>query len=96
MEGIIVSWVDIPSSVLIQTVVPNNILGRVLSVKFSIIKIIVPISLIFSGYLLETVSIIYIFIFGSIFFTIFNLLIFNSNLKYSLIEIGKIKLIKDV
>ncbi len=96
MGGIIVSWVDIPSSVLIQTVVPNNILGRVISVKFSIIKIIVPISLIFSGYLLETVSIIYIFIIGSIFFTIFNLLIFNSNLKYSLIEIGKIKLIKDV
>lgn len=96
MVGIIVSWVDIPSSVLIQTVVPNNILGRVISVKFSIIKIIVPISLIISGYLLETVSIIFIFILGSIFFTIFNILIFNSNLKYSLIEIGNIKLIKDV
>ncbi|MGM0446034.1 MAG: MFS transporter [Bacillota bacterium] len=96
MGGIIVSWVDIPSSVLIQTVVPNNILGRVISVKFSIIKIIVPISLISSGLLIETVPIIYIFIFGAFFFTIFNLYIFSSNLKYSLIEIGKIKLIKDI
>src|SRR6056297_9961 len=94
MGGIIVSWVDIPSSVLIQTVVPNKILGRVISVKFSIIKIIVPLSLILSGYLLENISIFFIFLFGSLFFTIFNMIIFKSNLQYSIEEIGSIKLIQ--
>lgn len=81
LGGIIVSWVDIPASVLIQRMVPGEILGRVISVKLSIIKIIVPIALIVSGYFLEIISPIYVIIIGSGIFLSFSIWFFIWNEK---------------
>jgi MFS family permease len=78
MGGVIVSWIDIPANVLLQQIVPGEILGRVLSVKLSIIKIIVPISVMVSGYLVNLISPLYLFLSGAIIFTLFNLWFYTS------------------
>lgn len=78
--GLAVAWIDVPANVLIQKLVPNQILGRVISVKFSIIKIIVPISLLSSGYFINHFSPAAIIISGSLIFIIFNLVFFSSSL----------------
>ncbi|MGM0410601.1 MAG: MFS transporter [Bacillota bacterium] len=79
ISGIIVALVDVPANVLLQRIVPSRILGRVISVKFSIIKIIVPISLLLSGYLLNLISILYIFTIGVLLFTLFNIFFFRKD-----------------
>jgi hypothetical protein len=80
MFGIMSSWVDIPLNVLLQKQVPNELLGRVLSVLISLVKIVVPIGLILSGYLLNYLSPLYLFIIGALFITIFNTIFFKSTL----------------
>jgi len=95
MSGIVVSWVDIPASVLLQKIVPERILGRVISVKLSIIKIIVPITLIVSGYLLELISPVYIIFTGAAFFLIFNIWFFNIRTNFSFSNLHKKKLIEN-
>lgn len=79
LVGLIVSWVDVPVNVLLQQIIPGKILGRVISVKLSIIKIIVPISLLFSGFLINFISPLFLFIIGSLLFALFNLWFFASN-----------------
>ncbi|MFO7814380.1 MAG: MFS transporter [Halanaerobiales bacterium] len=93
ISGIVVSLVDIPASVLLQKIVPGKILGRVISVKLSIIKIIVPITLLLSGYLLELIPIIYIFLIGSFIFLLFNILFFRSTPGKDFINISGVNLI---
>ncbi|MFW6287299.1 MAG: MFS transporter [bacterium] len=88
ISGVIVSWVDIPLMVLLQQIVPGKILGRVISVKLSIVKIIVPISLIFSGYLVNFLSPLYLFLSGAIVFVLFNLWFFRSNIGREFINIS--------
>ena len=78
LSGISVAWIDVPANVIIQKIVPQNILGRVLSVKMSIIKIIVPISLLVSSLTLKFIEVEYIFIIGSLIFFSFNILFFSS------------------
>ena len=95
MSGIVVSWVDIPASVLLQKIVPERILGRVISVKLSIIKIIVPITLILSGYLLELISPVYIIFTGAVLFLIFNIWFFNIRTNFSFSNLHEKKLIEN-
>ncbi|MGM0602410.1 MAG: MFS transporter [Bacillota bacterium] len=87
--GISVAWIDIPANVLIQKIVPKKILGRVISVKFSLIKIIVPLSLLISGYLINFISPIFLVGLGAVIFTIFNFVFFSS-------DSGKYFLLKDI
>lgn len=88
LTGIIVSWVDVPLNVLLQQIVPEKILGRVLSVKLSIIKVIVPIALIISGYLVNQVSVAFLFVSGVLIFTIFNIWFFSSSIGSRFISVS--------
>ncbi len=94
LGGVVVAWVDVPASVLLQKVVPENILGRVISVKLSIIKIIVPITLIVSGYLLELISPFYIILIGSFLFLIFNLWFFILRGESKFPNLNEIQLVE--
>jgi len=78
--GVSVAWIDIPANVLIQKIVPKKILGRVISVKFSLIKIIVPLSLLISGYLINYLSPIFLIGSGALIFIVFNFIFFASDL----------------
>ena len=80
LSGISVAWIDIPANIIIQKIVPQNILGRVLSVKMSIIKIIVPISLLISSLIIKMIEIKYIFLIGAAVFFSFNYIFFKSKL----------------
>lgn len=82
--GISTAWIDVPANVIIQREVPQEILGRVLSVKMSIIKIIVPISLLLSSLTLKLIEVKYVFILGSLLFLSFNYLFFSNGRKLSL------------
>jgi len=95
LGGLVVAWVDIPASVLLQKVVPENILGRVISVKLSIIKTIVPITLILSGYLLELISPIYIILIGASFFLGFNFWFFVLKSNNNFVNLSSIQLVEN-
>lgn len=95
LGGVVVAWVDVPASVLLQKVVPESILGRVISVKLSIIKIIVPITLIVSGYLLELISPFYIILIGSFLFLLFNLWFFMLRGKNEVPSLSEIQLVEN-
>ncbi len=92
MSGFVVSWVDVPANVLLQKIVPGNILGRVISVKFSIIKIIVPVSLLLSGYFVNLVSPFYLFLTGSAVFLLFNIRFYSSPMGIRFINISDEKM----
>ena len=94
LGGVVVAWVDVPASVLLQKVVPESILGRVISVKLSIIKIIVPITLIVSGYLLELISPFYIILIGSFLFLLFNLWFFILRGEGKFSNLNEIQLVE--
>jgi hypothetical protein len=96
LRGIVVSWIDIPASVLLQKVVPENILGRVISVKLSIIKLIVPIKLMISGYFLEKISPFYILMIGSLVFLLFNIWFFILRNKCEYSKLSEIKLLENL
>lgn len=94
LSGLIVSWVDIPKNVLLQQIVPDRILGRVISVMMSIGKITVPIALILSGYLLSFITPLFLLLSGSIVFVLFHIWFFNSSLGKSFINISNVNLIE--
>lgn len=93
ISGIVVSLVDIPASVLLQKIVPGKLLGRVISVKLSIIKIVVPITLLISGYLLELIPISIIFLIGSFIFLLFNILFFMSTPGKDFINVSEVNMV---
>ena len=78
MSGISVAWIDVPANVIIQKIVPQHILGRVLSIKVSIIKIIVPISLLISSFIIKLIDVKYVILIGATIFLSFNYLFFSS------------------
>jgi len=86
LSGISVAWIDVPANVIIQKLVPHNILGRVLSVKMSIIKIIVPAALLISSFMIKVIEVEYLIIIGAVVFLSFNLIFFNSKLGKEFIK----------
>lgn len=90
--GISVAWIDVPANVLIQRIVPQNILGRVLSVKMSIIKIVVPISLLISSFVIRFIEVKFVFIIGAALFFSFNLIFFSSKLGKRFIKVNKLNI----
>jgi len=78
LSGISVAWIDVPANVTIQKIVPQNILGRVLSIKMSIIKIIVPISLLISSFAIKLIEVEYVILTGAAIFLSFNIIFFKS------------------
>ena len=86
--GLVVAWIDIPANVLLQKIVPGEILGRVISIKWSIVKIVVPLALMISGYLVNIILPLYLFITGAALFTIFNLWFFSSTMGKKFINVS--------
>lgn len=86
LTGISVAWIDVPANVIIQKIVPQNLLGRVLSVNLSIIKIIVPISLLISSFTIKLIDVKYVFLIGAAIFLTFNYLFFSSKLGKEFIK----------
>jgi hypothetical protein len=78
LSGISVAWIDVPANVIIQKIVPRKLLGRVLSVKMSIIKIIVPISLLISSFTIKLIDVKYVIFIGAAVFLSFNIIFFSS------------------
>jgi len=86
LSGISVAWIDVPANVIIQKIVPQKILGRVLSVKMSIIKIIVPISLLISSFTIKLIDVKYVIFIGAAVFLSFNIIFFSSNIGKKFIQ----------
>ncbi len=82
--GFLVALVDVPIMVILQRIVPGKILGRVISLLISLVKIVVPVTLFITGILLNIISIEIIFISGGIFIILFNVFFFSSSLGKSL------------
>ncbi len=77
--GTAISFIDIPIMYLLQSLVPDEYRGRVLSIGMSVVKIILPIALIISGTLLNTAPPYLMPITGGILLLLFNILLLKSN-----------------
>jgi len=80
ISGVVVAWVDIPANTIIQKIVPDKLLGRVISLNLSVIKIIVPLSLFLSGYFLDLLSPVNITLSAALILFMFNLYFYNSEI----------------
>ncbi|MBN2827329.1 MAG: MFS transporter, partial [Tissierellales bacterium] len=65
LMGIAIAYVDVPIMTLLQKEIPRILLGRVLSLMMSLVKIVLPISLIISGLLIEKINVEIIPVMGS-------------------------------
>lgn len=65
LMGIAIAYVDIPIMTLLQNEIPKHLLGRVLSLIMSLVKIILPVALITSGFLLNKIPTIIIPVIGA-------------------------------
>lgn len=77
--GICISFIDIPISYIIQIIIPEEYRGRVLSLGLSIVKLMVPISLILSGILLNLVPSFIIPILGGTILFLINIVVLIKN-----------------
>lgn len=64
--GMAIAYVDIPITTIMQNEIPSNLLGRVMSLVMSFVKIILPVALILSGALIGRISIVIIPVIGSL------------------------------
>jgi len=86
--GVSISSIDIPIMYMLQKLIPDEYRGRVLSIVMSVVKIILPLGLILSGFLLNIIPAYFITTLGgtSLFFT--NVLILNKK-KVLFLDIGE-------
>ncbi|WP_422486462.1 MFS transporter [Gudongella sp. DL1XJH-153] len=64
LMGIAISYVDIPIITIMQDEIPSNLRGVVFGLTMSLVKIVLPISLLVSGYLVNHVPVILISVMG--------------------------------
>lgn len=77
LMGIAIAYVDVPIMTILQNEVPKELLGRVMSLIMSLVKIILPMALIASGYLLNLIPIVSIPIIGASFAFFYSLYLLN-------------------
>lgn len=77
--GFIISCVDIPIAYMLQTSIPDEFRGRVLSIGLSLVKTLVPIAYIISGVLINNVTPMLISIIGGFILLVFNILFFKHD-----------------
>ena len=65
LMGIAIAYVDVPIMTLLQTEVPQNLLGRVMSLIMSLVKVVLPIALIVSGLLINALPVAVIPVLGA-------------------------------
>jgi hypothetical protein len=64
--GILISFVDIPIITIMQDEIPSNLRGVVFGLTLSLVKVVLPISLLLSGYLVDHVPIVLIPVIGGV------------------------------
>lgn len=64
--GITIALIDIPITYILQDIVPEYIRGRILSLVSSLVKIFLPLGLILSGILVQSISAYYLPILGGV------------------------------
>jgi len=80
--GIAISFIDIPLLYILQSRISTEYRGRVLGLGMSIAKIVAPLGLILSGWLINLLPAAFSPIFGGILFIIFNLVyVKNRSMK---------------
>lgn len=65
LMGIAIAYVDVPIMTIMQTEIPQKLLGRVMSLIMSLVKLVLPIALITSGFLLNVMPIVILPILGA-------------------------------
>ena len=65
LMGIAIAYVDVPIMTIMQTEIPQKLLGRVMSLIMSLVKLVLPIALIASGFLLNVMPIVILPILGA-------------------------------
>jgi hypothetical protein len=65
LMGVAIAYVDVPIMTILQNEVPKKLLGRVLSLIMSLVKVVLPVALITSGLLLGKISVVFIPIIGA-------------------------------
>lgn len=63
--GIGIAYVDVPIMTIMQTEIPRHLLGRVMSLVMSLVKVILPVALIVSGLLLNLMPVALIPLLGA-------------------------------
>jgi hypothetical protein len=78
LMGIAIAYVDVPIMTILQTEVPKKLLGRVLSLIMSLVKVVLPVALITSGFLLGRVSIVFLPIIGASIAFLYSVFLLNQ------------------
>lgn len=76
--GVAISFIDIPILYILQRMIPNEYRGRVLSIVMTMVKAILPLALILSGFLLNRIPAYFITTVGGILLFITNVLALNK------------------
>ena len=76
--GVAISFIDIPIMYMLQKLIPDEYRGRVLSIAMSMVKIILPLGLILSGFLLNIIPAYFITTVGGIMLFTTNVLVLNK------------------
>lgn len=79
--GACISLVDIPFSYTLQTNIEEEFRARALSLTISIVKVVVPISYLISGVLLQSIEAYIVIIFGGISVLIISIIFYKYTLK---------------
>ncbi len=82
LMGVAIAYVDVPLMTILQNEIPQNLLGRVLSLIMSLVKVILPVALITSGALIGKVPIIVLPIIGAclpLIYSVYLLLLIQKN-----------------
>lgn len=65
LMGISIAYVDVPIMTILQDEIPEALRGRVLSLIMSLVKVVLPVALILSGYMINRIPLALIPIMGS-------------------------------
>ena len=65
LMGIAIAYVDVPIMMILQTEVPENLRGRVISLLGSLVKVILPIALLLSGAMIGKLPIAFLPVIGA-------------------------------
>ncbi len=65
LMGIAIAYVDVPIMTILQNEIPKKLLGRVLSLIMSLVKVILPLAIITSGLLVNVLPIVIIPVIGA-------------------------------
>ncbi|MCR3955119.1 MAG: MFS transporter, partial [Gudongella sp.] len=75
LMGILISYVDIPIITIMQDEIPSALRGVVFGLTMSLVKVVLPVSLLLSGYLVEHVPIFILPIMGAVLAIVYPLIL---------------------